>query len=106
VAAGATATSGGQVPAGTHGSEAGADRTRNGLVKRVPRTRSVQHEPAAADRADRPAGVDRGPADMRTRLTSLRAGVQRGENARARKAGEAHSTLDHRVDGDKGNHDG
>jgi anti-sigma regulatory factor (Ser/Thr protein kinase) len=94
-----TAVYGGATSAG------GAERTRNGLLKRVPRTRAAQHEPAAADNADRPASVDRSPAEMRARLTSLRAGVQRGENLHARTVGEAHAVLDHRADGEKGTHD-
>ncbi|HEV7899283.1 MAG TPA: nitrate- and nitrite sensing domain-containing protein [Planosporangium sp.] len=72
-----------------------ADRTRNGLLKRVPRNRTVQHGPAVPERADPSTNADLTPADMRARLTLLRAGVQRGENARARNA-----------DGDKGTHDG
>jgi hypothetical protein len=84
----------------------GAERTRNGLLKRVPRNRAVRREQAAADEPGGSAQVDRSPAEVRSRLTSLRAGVQRGQNVRARSAGEAHPVLDHRTDGEKGTHDG
>lgn len=52
-------------------------RTRNGLRKRVPRVRAA--EPTAAHSPeDMP--VDHSPAEVRSRLMALRAGVQRGES--------------------------
>ena len=55
-------------------------RTRNGLVRRPPRTRPESSAPAT--RADRATAVDHSPGEVRARLTALRAGVQRGETER------------------------
>lgn len=65
-------------------SEAAAGRTRNGLVKRVRNgepvaATSVRRRPEPADRAEAP---DRSPADVRTSLTSFRAGFERREHER------------------------
>lgn len=65
---------------------AGGDpaRTRNGLVRRPPRTRPESPTSASAPvaRADRATAVDHSPSEVRSRLTALRAGVQRGETER------------------------
>ncbi|GEM_PF-991651 len=59
---------------------AAAEHTRNGLVKRVPRSRLAQHPPYGHPRADRDSVVaERAPEDVRTMLSSFRAGHRRGE---------------------------
>ncbi|MEV6815886.1 nitrate- and nitrite sensing domain-containing protein [Micromonospora sp. NPDC051296] len=63
-----------------------AERTTNGLRKRLPRERrAVSPAPAAASSVpDRgPAALDDSPADIRNRLTALRAGTQRGQIERS-----------------------
>ncbi|GII25384.1 hypothetical protein Pme01_49810 [Planosporangium mesophilum] len=104
----------GTVPAGT--AAGAADRTRNGLLKRVPRGRTGHASPEAttvdhattvdqmttvdhATSPDRRADGDLTPAQVRARLTSLRAGVQR---AGVQRAGNTRAQA---VDGDKGTHD-
>ncbi|WP_203896907.1 sensor histidine kinase [Virgisporangium aliadipatigenens] len=54
-----------------------AGRTANGLPKRVPRARKPTVTPAAPAEPT----VERDPAQTRSMLASLRAGVQRGESA-------------------------
>jgi hypothetical protein len=101
----ATATPDGALtPTGVVTSE-GPERTRNGLVKRVPRARAAQPGPVAAEQPGRAAPTDRSPVEMRSRLTSLRAGVQRGENARNKATGDAQVVLDHSADPERGTHD-
>ncbi|WP_344132232.1 sensor histidine kinase [Luedemannella flava] len=60
----------------------GGDRTANGLLKRQPRSRAAQPGPAVPQQpaAPRAAEMDSSPAEVRSRLTSLRAGILRGEN--------------------------
>jgi anti-sigma regulatory factor (Ser/Thr protein kinase) len=70
------------------------DRTRNGLLKRVPRSRANQPPVRPADRADRPTDLDQSPDQLRSRLTSLRAGVQRGEDHRLAGGGDPHAAQD------------
>ncbi|GIH17538.1 sensor histidine kinase [Rugosimonospora africana] len=75
-----------------HAEEDDVDRTRNGLLKRPRRARVERAEPTAvlprvggvADAVEppRPAALDESPAQVRNRLVSLRAGVQRGESER------------------------
>ncbi len=66
-----------------------AGRTRNGLVKRV---RSGEGEPGPRPRPEpdghRPAAPSRSPADVRTSLTSFRAGFERREHERTRPTEE------------------
>jgi signal transduction histidine kinase len=56
------------------------DRTRNGLLKRLPRTRTDPRAAPAAEQDDRPAVIDGSPDQTAARLMSLRAGVQRGQS--------------------------
>jgi hypothetical protein len=64
-----------------------AFHTRNGLRKRCPQGRearpvpAVSKSPVTEDRAEwrRSPAVDRSPTELQSRLTSLRAGVHRGE---------------------------
>jgi anti-sigma regulatory factor (Ser/Thr protein kinase) len=78
---------------GSGGSGAGGsdpDRTRNGLRKRIPRGQRAAdltgplpaHRVIDLDAADRAATVDDSPAQVRARLTSLRAGMERGQGLR------------------------
>ncbi|MFC4107946.1 nitrate- and nitrite sensing domain-containing protein [Micromonospora zhanjiangensis] len=64
--------------------EPAVERTSNGLRKRLPRARrtSPAVSPAAAvpETDHRPATIDAAPADIRDRLTALRAGVRRGRD--------------------------
>ncbi|HEY2674503.1 MAG TPA: nitrate- and nitrite sensing domain-containing protein [Rugosimonospora sp.] len=60
----------------------GPDRTRNGLLKRPRRARVEQAESPATEHPERPVVMDESPAQVRDRLVSLRAGVQRGESER------------------------
>jgi hypothetical protein len=87
VPAGPAATAGGTLLLGG-GDDDATIRTRNGLRKRLPRE---QRAPAVAaaqptrrvidlTAAARPA-VDDSPAEVRARLTALRAGMQRGQGA-------------------------
>ena len=66
-----------QTPSTAEAAENSLERTRNGLVKRVPggRTATV----VAPARRSAAAVVDRPPDQVRTMLTSLRAGLNRGE---------------------------
>ncbi|MEV6691968.1 nitrate- and nitrite sensing domain-containing protein [Micromonospora sp. NPDC051196] len=62
------------------------ERTLNGLRKRLPRARrQVPPAPVAAPSVpdQRPAALDASPADIRDRLTALRAGTLRGQIARS-----------------------
>jgi hypothetical protein len=73
-----------------YGSE--TERTRNGLRKRTPRERRPQTVPAgdrprqagAPDAGGRVTAVDDSPAEVRARLTALRAGLQRGQQGEPR----------------------
>lgn len=72
-------------------SAGGAERTRNGLLKRPPRSQPAYGArppagPAGAsgDHPVPPAPVDESPEQVRDRLVSLRAGFQRSENERDR----------------------
>ena len=76
--------------AGSGGSDAESDRTRNGLRKRTPRTQraaepTYTRSPRRIDLDNVPtraaAVVDQAPADVSARLTALRAGLQRGKAA-------------------------
>jgi signal transduction histidine kinase len=91
-----SATNGTQVrsasPAPTPGPERddeAVERTRNGLRKRVPRGQRPQGAAVAEDRrvidlttAGQGTVVDDSPAEVRFRLMSLRAGVERGHSVR------------------------
>ncbi len=70
-----------------HGS---GERTRNGLLKRIPRGRvpsAAPPEPPAGGEVGGPPGLI--AAELRSRLTSLRAGVARGETDHAATDGAA-----------------
>jgi hypothetical protein len=69
----------------------GVQRTANGLTKRVPRARGpVTPPPADSPTQDnRPAAVDRPPEDVRTMLSTFRAGVRRAVQDPASVPGEA-----------------
>jgi hypothetical protein len=57
----------------------GAERTPNGLRKRLPRERRPQAVMTpAATRQEIPAALTESPADLRSRLSALRDGIQRG----------------------------
>ncbi len=62
-----------------HGS---GDRTRNGLLKRVPRPRRPE-PPAEVSEPMSDTSPAEAAAEMRSRLTSLRAGIARGEHDHA-----------------------
>jgi hypothetical protein len=68
--------------------EDGAERTRNGLLKRPMRSQVAQGAPPPAAPAGaaghHPAPVDESPEQVRNRLVSLRAGFQRSESERGR----------------------
>jgi hypothetical protein len=57
------------------------DRTTNGLTKRVPRSRAGA-PPPPPEPGERYAPMDSSPASVRSRLTSLRDGMARGEGER------------------------
>jgi anti-sigma regulatory factor (Ser/Thr protein kinase) len=60
------------------------ERTRNGLRKRLPRTRPAPAASTARSAPEeRPAPVDGSPEQLRDRLVSLRAGVHRGQTERS-----------------------
>ncbi len=61
------------------GAVPGVDRTANGLTKRVPRSRTAA--PPSSRPAEQYAPMDSSPASVRSRLTSLREGMARGEGA-------------------------
>ncbi|WP_433533212.1 sensor histidine kinase [Micromonospora sp. CA-263727] len=70
------------IPGELAGTAAVEDRTTNGLRKRLPRDRRPAPAPpvAASPVPDqRPAALDDSPADIRNRLTALRAGTLRGQ---------------------------
>jgi signal transduction histidine kinase len=73
-----------QPAAAMTGAAAGPQRTRNGLLKRPPRTTGGQAPAASASeqRGERPPVVDDSPDQTAARLMSLRAGVQRGQSER------------------------
>jgi hypothetical protein len=77
-------------PASAGDVEPDGDRTRNGLRKRVPRTQRAAAEPSPAAQArarvidldaasSRPDEVGDSPEEVRARLLTLRAGIQRGQ---------------------------
>jgi signal transduction histidine kinase len=85
---GAQSGSGQPVGTGSGGEDSEADRTRNGLRKRTPRSERAAEPTYTSEsrRIDldrvpaRPAAVvDQAPADVSARLTALRAGLQRGK---------------------------
>ncbi len=59
-----------------------AARTRNGLPKRIPKSRTASRETTEDGGVEHQPAGDLSPTDLKTRLTMLRAGVQRGENER------------------------
>jgi hypothetical protein len=54
-------------------------RTRNGLVKRTPRSRKADSEQQSTPSPRSGPAIDREPAEVRTMLSAFRAGTRRGE---------------------------
>jgi hypothetical protein len=72
-------------PGGDDGRTVGAEpeRTRNGLVKRVRGAAAIEDTPLPPVPRPSPTARDRSPNDVRTSLTSFRAGFERRQHERA-----------------------
>ncbi|MEV0899911.1 nitrate- and nitrite sensing domain-containing protein [Actinoplanes sp. NPDC049802] len=74
------------VPAPRRPSHTDNGHTVNGLRRRTPRSQRPRTEPAPAPRPEPPAPVPDSPEAVRSRLTALRAGIQRGAGRDRRRS--------------------